>query len=216
MIIACDIDGVLAQFEGGFLKKLLEAVPGKLDIPYNFSWQDITCWDWPQDQLGYTNAQTDAAWELVKQDEHFWISLQPYDDARAFLMGLRDLTQGDDDVYFCTHRYGKHAKRQTETWLRMVGWHDHPTVLLVEGKGITCKALQVDFYVDDKRSHAVAVRDQSKHTQGFLLKRGWNSEVPGVPTIETLRQFLNIIAVAKGQQFNLPSGSETNTASVTV
>ena len=193
--IGVDIDGILAQFEGGFRRKLDQVRPGV--IPATFDWAGITCWDWPQEQFGYSVAEVDAAWDLAKADPLFWVLLNPYPDAMSFLTRLRELALTEDyDVYFCTNRFGKRAKSQTEDWLSLCSWPD-PTVLLVEGKGLMARALQLDYYIDDKVVHCEGVRAESPKTKGFMLARGWNKAVWGVPRLNSLTEFLAIIEEAR-------------------
>jgi 5'(3')-deoxyribonucleotidase len=194
MVIGIDVDGVLACFESGFKRKLELVRPDVL--PKTFTWRDIDTWDWDL-KAGYTKLESGKAWDLVKEDTGFWISLEAYADTRRFMRDLAFLTS-DDDVYFITNRMGVRAKVQTETWLRMNGWDTRPTVILAANKGLVCQALYADFYLDDKNSHVEGVKALSPRTRGFMLKRGWNTPVEGVPTIRCLREYLNAIREAKG------------------
>jgi hypothetical protein len=187
--IGIDIDGILAQFESGFRRKLYEVrkVPAVLQVTH----LDITTWDWPQSQFGYTDEEVSLAWAMVKSDPCFWSSLDPHEDAREFLETLGTLARRHDHhVYFITHRTGFRARHQTELWLRMMGWdHERPTVLLAEDKGTVCRIFDIHLYIDDKNENVASVLAHAPKTRGFMLARPWNMPIAEVPRLTRLQEF---------------------------
>ena len=167
--IGFDIDGVLADFNDHFIKVLV-AVTGKdLFPPRPF---DIPCWNYPE-HYGYTREDTSLVWQFITSDPKFWASLPPYFAAYE----QRDLIKGlwFHDVYFITSRVGAMCKAQTEVWLQENGfWQGQPTVLISGAKGMLAKALNLDFYLDDKWENVADVQVQQPTCQVFLLDRPWN------------------------------------------
>lgn len=117
---------------------------------------DIPVWNYPE-HYGYNAAQMSAVWESVKNDPKFWLKLGPYPEASAALAGLNGKIMDGDDVYFITSRLGVEAKSQTESWLRLWGFENIPTVLISSAKGLCAQALKLDLYIDDRWENAVDV-----------------------------------------------------------
>src|SRR5437899_204908 len=125
MIIACDIDGVLASFEHGYAP-LLTAESG-------YEFPNLGKSDWPTEwywerSVGVTKQQESAVWAKIKASSTFWKDLPAHPGANEFLSWL--VTRQQDDIYFITHRMGHHSKYQTERWLKKHGFLATPTVLM--------------------------------------------------------------------------------------
>lgn len=185
MVIGCDIDGVLADFNAAFIKLTIAVTGRDLFPPRPF---DIPTWHYPQ-YYGYTESEMDfdngPVWGAVKSDPKFWQSLLPYADTVESLKYLSILRR-DHDIYFVTQRYGIKCKLQTERWLRRFGFDD-ATVLVSSAKRAVAQALKFDAYVDDRWENAVDVAGEFKQpnlvsapmwmpsiTKSFLLVRPWN------------------------------------------
>lgn len=183
-VIGLDIDGVLGNFNSTYIELLVKLTGKDLFQPKPF---EITTWFYPE-AAGYTKAEIAAAWKHIEVDENFWVQLQPYPDAQQFLEDLWEVEH--QNVYFITHRPGPTAKVQTEFWLRrLLGW-DLPTVLVTGAKGSVCKDLGVTHYLDDKTENCLGVQAWAPQTKGYMLARGWNYAIPGVPRIPSLQTFL--------------------------
>lgn len=188
-------DGVLADFNTSFIDRVVK-VTGKDLFPARPF--DIPCWDYPQ-YYGYTPKEVSAVWNDVCADKKFWQSLAPYEGVLQFLDEVRGraLAHGDD-VYFITSRPGVVAKYQTERWLRSCGWSETPTVLISSEKGLSCAALNLDVYIDDKEQNVQDVvnvmAEKRKNIIPVLLDRPWNQDRRNIyPTVTKLSDFLSII-----------------------
>lgn len=182
MILGIDIDGVLADFNTRFIRRIVSVTKKDLFPPRPFP---IPCWDYPQ-HFGYTQAETSAVWEDIKRDPHFWQELPAYPGTDEVLDKLYLRQAGGDEIYFVTSRVGVLCKRQTETWLSN-HWFDTPTVLISSQKGAIARALGINAYIDDKYenvidvawSQALTVGGSSTHvrsaTRTFLLNAPWNA-----------------------------------------
>lgn len=188
MIIGVDIDGVLADFNAHFIEYVI-AVTGRDLFPARPF--DIPCWNYPE-HYGYTPAEVSKVWVSIKQSASFWSRVSPYDDAFSALDTLVDRFR--DDVYFITARPGLLAKRQTEDWLRLVGY-PKAAVLITSHKGLAARTLELDVYIDDKFENALEVAQTS--TRSYLLTRPWNTayalERTGITRVDSLGEFLTAL-----------------------
>lgn len=166
MRIGIDIDGILADFYSPY-EKLHIQVAGDRFGSQRFPevWPQI--WDWPS-LFGYTEEDTSAVWQLILADPDFWMDLGTLPDFNALSFELMH----HNEVYFITDRRGVSPKRQTECWFASRGWI--PTVLVSAQKGLCCKALKLDLYIDDKGENIQAVEAESPDTRAYLLDRPYN------------------------------------------
>lgn len=189
--IGIDVDGILGDFNTSFINKVIEVTGEDKFPPRPF---DITTWNYPQ-AYGYTEEQTSAVWEVIKADDKFWAELPPYEETVECLEHLAALNEEGHYIYFVTNRPGVKAKTQTEDWLNNNGFTDFPTVLISADKGGMAKALELDWYIDDKTGNITDVFEKSPNTNSFLRSRTWN-ENDGVPVIPSLAEFLRMIDLA--------------------
>lgn len=185
LVLGIDIDGCLAQFNEAFKRVQIET-SGRDLFPADWSDEQITCWNWPTDQYGYSKEEYKAAWEVVWTNPKFWKQLRPYDGAIDFLKAIRKLS---DNIYYITQRKGVKVKAQTEWWLRSYGAGDDPTVLISDDKAGACKALHITHYLDDKDENCLSVID-TQFTKVWMPVRGWNHQISIVPRITSLMEFV--------------------------
>ena len=191
MRIGWDVDGVLAQFNAGFID-CIEKVTGRCLFPRGYV---PDTWDYPQ-TVGYTPREIAQVWDAIEENPHFWLNLKPYPETTAALARMRWLEHIHDyDTYYITSRPGTTAKTQTEQWLRRyvsIYGTANPTVLISSDKGFAARALKLDAYIDDKWENAVDVADYSPMTRVFLLQRPWNQDRydERITYVDTLDAFL--------------------------
>lgn len=168
--IGVDVDGVLADFNGAFIDRVIEVTGRDLFPPRPF---DIPTWNYPE-YYGYTTDELNKVWKSIEQDVLFWQRLPQYGDAAEALDYLHARMRWcGDDVYFITSRPGLLAKQQTETWLRSRDF-PHPTVLISSAKDLCADALKLTVYIDDRWENAYKVAQTNART--FLMTRPWNTE----------------------------------------
>lgn len=185
LVLGIDVDGVLARFNEAFKKVQIET-SGRDLFPKDWSDEQITCWNWPTDQYGYTKEEYKAAWEKVWASGVFWRQLRPYDGVTNFLKEIKKLS---NNVYFITQRRGWAVKSQTENWLNRYGAWYNPTVLISGDKAGCCQALGVTHYLDDKNENCTSVADKPS-IKVWMVKRGWNQEQHFIPRISDLNEFV--------------------------
>jgi uncharacterized protein len=188
MIIGCDIDGVLADFNASFIQRVIDVTGVDLfpSRPFN-----IPTWNYPE-HYGYTPDEVSAVWRSIKADCGFWEWLPPYPSTPSAIEHLEERRYDyGDDIYYVTARPGIDAKAQTERWLMNHGVR-RPTVLISSRKGDVCSALNIDAYVDDRWENAVDVAKTA--TKSFLLVRPWNQDTKprafGITPVMSVGDFL--------------------------
>ena len=195
--IGVDLDGVVARFESGYAPLLTKrcGIEFPLDSPeFPPVWHWPNAWDVPQD------AQ-DAAWQEIKEDPTFWLSLLPMPGAEECLSELDYLSWKGHNIYFITHRMGAQAKRSTERWLQIHGM-ENPTVMLVEQKHLAAVALRLDAYIDDMWENVTEVKHFTKQhglpTRVYMARRPYNRSQfnlaldRGIIPVDSLREMLEI------------------------
>lgn len=113
--IMVDIDGVLADFVGGFTT-LGNAMFG-LSVKRNGEQED---WSWSGS--GWcTSEQENEIWECLKASSTFWRSLKTLSNVSAADLQLVAATHTTQPLIFVTSRPGRTAWRQTVDWLEERG-----------------------------------------------------------------------------------------------
>jgi 5'(3')-deoxyribonucleotidase len=171
MIYGIDMDGVVADYQTGF-NRVLYKVTGRT-VP-----MEHKSWDWPLD-YGYTKEEIKATEQAIHESSTFWRELPSYPETDTVMFWLRKRWVEGDDIYFLTSRKGVAAKDQSVEWLDQFnayvgGGVPNPTVIVSKKKGLICKALDVDYFLDDKPSFCIDVALESPRTACYLLDRPWN------------------------------------------
>lgn len=174
MRIGVDVDGVLADFNSGFVS-LAEKTYG-ITRPSGFMETWPSTWDYMEPDLGLTGGQISELWELIKASPSWWETLDPLPNAVQDLVYLDMMTLSRlHDVYFITTRVGLHVKSQTERWLSLMGFWQ-PTVLISKGdKGPIARGLDLNVLIDDKPENLDSVvTATSGRCACFLFSAPWN------------------------------------------
>lgn len=170
MKIGFDIDGVLASFESGLERVMVESTGKNLFPTHGPGGPPV--WDWPV-HFGYTEGEVATGFESLRNDPDFWATLPELPGAHALRSRAEALLA--HDVYFITDRAGIKAKTQTEDWLLLHTGMFNPTVLISRHKGQCAKALGLDCYIDDRPENVRDVALQSD-ARVYLLRRNYNAQ----------------------------------------
>ena len=163
--MASIFDGVLADFTKAFQQLTIEVTGRNLYLPTDA--KDPPRWAWSE-YRGYTAEEMGKVWDVIKTSDDFHLSLAEEPGCSTLRMLLPDLSRYHD-IYFITSRPGDSAKWQTEMWLQLHLGIVLPTVLISSTKGLSCKALKLDVYIDDNYDYVLDVARESPSTRCYLL-----------------------------------------------
>lgn len=197
MRLGVDIDGCLADFNSRYIALTISRTGKDLFPPRPF---DITTWSYPE-SYGYTKQDMASVWHEIRHNPYFWESLPRYEDVPAAMRLIINAIQYGHDLYFITSRPGMLAKKQTENWLAasmadVTRTPPIPTVLISSEKGLACRALELDAYVDDRWENALDV--STTCTRSYLLNRPWNTQYAAgdhnIVRVDSVSEFLTTCA----------------------
>jgi hypothetical protein len=153
--IGLDIDGVLANFTWDYVELLSEVAGTPIPVDLYGSWLPEE-WNF-EIGIGFTPADVNAAWKVIKASDHFWLDLGPLSPD----LNLEALCRMED-VYFITTRVGRFVKQQTEQWL---------------------KGLDLDLFIDDRDQNLWAVKGSRPECACYVLDYPYNRTVePAIAT----------------------------------
>lgn len=184
-IVGLDIDGCLSNFTDSYAAILTKLTGIEFPKAERGSWP--TEWYWDR-TYGVTKEQEGAAWAEIKSSKSFWYDLGLAEGAPEF---LDKLGESEHEVYFITDRPGYMTQSQTWGWLSEM-FPDPAVVISRKGKGIVCKALSIEVYLDDKPENVEDVWAVSPQTRTYLLKWPYNArlqESMGANAVDSLEEF---------------------------
>jgi 5'(3')-deoxyribonucleotidase len=185
-VIMFDVDGVLANFNGGYRKLLNKTFALDVSLDKPAFWDDL-----PE---GVTPAMDQEVWRIINKSEKFWLDLDPFVD-REERARISRMSNGYM-MYFVTARGGIEPKKQTEAWLRYhVGITD-PTVIVSNRKSEAANALRANYAIDDKAGNVLQIYYNAPKTKAFIYDAPYNQydhRVIGRRTIrvKTVTEFLD-------------------------
>lgn len=157
--LGIDIDGVLADFSGEYLR-LANKIFGH---PENPALNPV--WD-----FNIPPGQAATLWEVIKSTNNFWCTLKPISQIR--------LPQENHTLIFITSRIvtaGETPEAQSAYWLANILGVTYPTVLVVphwHDKERLVKYLNLDAFIDDK---AETVQQMRQHGHNcYVFDQPWN------------------------------------------
>ncbi len=178
MRIGLDIDGVICDFNHGYVKELIRA-NGYVIPPRVKSWDiknDPDTWDYAV-PYGFSHEVNEEVWKDISNSYsggYFWRQLPSLlsRDDRKRLNNIMD----DHDVYFVSKRpLSMHGA--TIEWMQEYFPHPHLTVLLSNKKGLIASGLQLQAFFDDKPKNLEDILRACGTTCAcFLIDQPWNRD----------------------------------------
>lgn len=147
-MVACDVDGVLANFTGPFHErfKLLTRVYTNVEVPSYPGHANIPEWAWWKTIHPRMNEET---WQAINKSPNFWIGLPPLYD----LAPVREVHR-EWPILFLTRRQskGNNAWFQTVMWFEKFGILEPLVYCVREGeeKHEVCAKLGISIAIEDK------------------------------------------------------------------
>lgn len=161
MKIGVDIDGVTADFQGGWAKAY-EVWYGKQIDP-----EALKSWDACFDETHFKDEADFWAWT---DEANIWRNLDPIPGA---LGAIRELRKDGHDVVFITHRH-ENARMATQDWIRR---HVVPMPELHFTKHKWTVDRQV--YIEDSPKGLLQLVERKPYVIRF--QQPWNEGAPGLP-----------------------------------
>jgi len=170
MRIALDMDGCLSNFWDAFEDKIVQVV-GKDRFPLRAYGQPPAVWNWVE-EAGYDDWDIRQAWMEIFKSPDFWVNLAPLPD--AVTAAVLD-KQPNIEMYVITNREGRKSdvRNQTQRWLLKNGIYK-ATVLVSGEKGALCRALEIEWLLDDCVQYCVDVAANAPYTKVYMLRRPYN------------------------------------------
>jgi uncharacterized HAD superfamily protein len=188
--IGIDVDGVVANFNKGYIKLLNSLHNRTADVEYA-----PQTWNY-ESELGFSTQEVSEAWQYISKSARFWMELEPTPDAEEFLASLPNTHQ----YIFITSRPGVNAAEQTAFWLSHHGMPGRFGVEVSSEKGDKCLEHSVDLYLDDKGENILDVLAKSPKTTPYLLACPYNQHVqlmlvdhPKAHTVASVMSFLEVV-----------------------
>lgn len=183
--IVFDIDGVLADFMGGF-HRLSEEINGVVVPGTGTGWDNYG---------GLPAAYVQKTWQTIAKNPTFWLGLWPLFNTEE-KQQIVDLVE-NHTVYFATARPTPHALKMSQQWLKsQLGLAVHISVVGTKRKGEFCRTVNADFMLDDKSENVdCACWLTDGKTKAFVISRPHNL-YPFAPhsskagRVETVGQFI--------------------------
>jgi hypothetical protein len=214
MRIAFDLDGVLADLHGPFVRTVERLFPqidptairtadigaSPPDEQPDDSVEEVPSLPAPTRPVPLTRRQSDAVWDALAATENFWESLDEIEQgAIGRLAALAD--ERGWEVLFITSRprsAGRNVQRQSQRWLAAKGF-PMPSVYVVHGsRGKVADALALDVVVDDRPDNCLDVVLESR-AAALLVWRGSPGTVPasakrlGIAVVPTVARVLEAL-----------------------
>ena len=192
--IGIDLDGVLANFNAGFVRIILQLFPGR--VPEDYVQRS---WDWSE---VLSPSEYDQVFSQAMATWNWWTTLPAYyEDVSGLARWIASHT--DQEIWFVTSRpdsEGYSATYQSRKWLESVGLWETDNSLNVmtvphsEDKVDICSRLNIDWMIDDK-PETIESMDQFPYLHAALISRPWNHEAKVKWRVLSVGQFLsNIIS----------------------
>lgn len=193
--IACDVDGVIADFTSAYAAALTKHT-GITFPTQSDTWPSE--WFWERRE-GVTPSQEKKVWqEEILTNGTFWSGLDELPGAREAIRKLNRLANaGTAEVCFITNRPGKRSKHQTEIFLYALGM-SYPTVLVAADKLPLLRAMNITFFIDDKPETVQEVSAAKLDLKLYLKDAPYNRQQSYPDNVKRIPSLLDALKDAYG------------------
>jgi 5'(3')-deoxyribonucleotidase len=166
-VVGCDLDDVLADFIGNFIR----TANSRYGVPEDVSLRPDS-WSW--DNMGWSKDQLTEMWQLIHDTPDFWATLTALPNVDATLVTrLSEKTE----LYFPTARaqcLGDSVATQSARFLLNNFSIPFPRVIVSNEKGPLAAALKYDYFIDDRDKNCVDVKLARPECEVFLVNSSHN------------------------------------------
>lgn len=199
MKIQIDIDGVLADFIGGFYETATRIDPSVNPGMFGYNTFSHKVWE---EFPGVSEETEKATWGEIRKSQDFWMKLKPIFSGDEMEL-IHDLEEPLGNVlYFVTARSGETAWWQTVRWLKCYANIADPQVVITDDKAGMAKILDVDYAIEDRETHAMGIGKEIGSTRSYLVDRLYNRNINPtyVKRVKTLKQALEDIRAREAKR----------------
>lgn len=160
--VGIDLDGVVCNFMEGFLK-----ISRKLFHKPSKGWVQRY---WDVEVL--SKEEMDRMWRHIKHTRNFWMSLEKLENTNALMRRQKEM-----NLFFLTTRVpsdGLSVMEQSMEWLARQYCIPGAYVAVTNEKGKECKALNIEYFIDDKPENCLDIVKNSSRTKVFLQDATYN------------------------------------------
>lgn len=190
-LIALDLDGVVCDFTGFFLK-LLKRETGK---PKKLSDWVQTNWDF-EDCGTFSKGEVDKAWSKFRHMHNTWLKLQPMPHTSQLAYATEKF-----NLAFVTSRVatnGLSIREQATEWLHQNFGIEDALVEVAHKKGPIIAELSPFAFIDDKPSNCIEVAEAAPKTRVYILDAPYNQgKFKNVERIKSVNEYLRACDKAK-------------------
>lgn len=186
--IGIDLDGVC----GDFLTRAREIFLQLYGIPDPSAVQTA----WGFESLGLSREQQKEVWKIIDATPNWWEGHAPM-DGTTFLRKMAD----DHTLFFITARQqglGDPIEVQTANWLCGNFGIMYPTVIVSHQKGPIAKALELDYFIDDRDLNCYEVAEAIGYHKVYIHDATYNQEATGLKRVINLDDFFDKIGALDG------------------
>lgn len=185
--IGIDLDGVVCAFT--------TAACNFFNEKYGLNVKPTAQTSWDFSSLGVTEAQDDALWAHIHSTPNWWLTLP----RETGTYRLKEVTN-NHEVFFITNRkeesVGMSIREQSAFWLFREHGIVFPTVIITKHKGPVAKALDLDYFIDDKDSNLDSILEHS--TAAIHIKhQPYNLHYMKGQRVQTLNDFFEGIGACQ-------------------
>mgnify|MGYP001606332982 CR=1 FL=1 len=177
--VAIDIDGVMADFCGGFT----EVAVSLGIIPHGWKTSQQVKWDF--------DFPVHKVWEELSGNRmNWWMRLMPLVNDEEIDI-INDLIR-NHDVFFVTNRTpvrGLASNDQTRLWLEGIGLRTE-RVFVTDDKAYVCKLFNIEYVLEDKPANLQAIEEAGIP---HVYARRWDYNKQWEPYVENLVEFCEIV-----------------------
>ena len=170
-ILACDLDGVLFNFNKAYTKWLNDEF--RCEIPPDDHYYPTT-WHYPTDDGHVTYKEEAQFWKWLDKGMNsydFWANLPTYPDAGEF---IKDAQDKFDEIVFITVRPGEGAYDGSKDALKFLGVDD-PEVIITSNKGPVVEDIGATHFLEDRdKNFDDVIAHGHENLKMFLIDRPWN------------------------------------------
>jgi hypothetical protein len=192
--IGFDIDSVWVDFAFDFSREIRDMFGN--NCPVIATKEEVKAWDWSKWYPGLSASQIDLVWKKIIAANNWWEFSTPKADPGTLDWLEFYRNSPDVDFFFITSRVqtaGDSIIKQTYRWFYKNFNFKTVPIIVGANKGEICKALRLDYYIDDSPEMVLDVhRKCLNFTKTYIMDYPYNRNL-NLPRVNNLREFFETV-----------------------